>query len=229
LTALVSWDHSLFDKGAVATVYLLNSSNTQNISREQVLESHFADFSYEADNLGDLNFNINKTWLNGSSTLNVTFFLEVESHDHTPENNTIYHGPWIILTDKNATNTTASSDSGSGTSKSKKIGEGVGIPVGLIAFVALAVIAFILWRRHGQNKKGYGASKSLAQGTEGAGAARGHNRQGSFHDEPTRGVELQERNGGDNWGWGSPVGSPTSRQSNAFRDEISRQQTGRAR
>ena len=65
-------------------------------------------------------------------------------------------------------------------------------------------------------------------------ASRGHKRDASFHDEPTRGMELQNRNSGltgeDNWDWGSPVSSPTTvggRNSNAFREEIQRQRSGK--
>lgn len=192
-----------------------------------VFNNYFADLTVFPGELEEILFDLDATWLNGSKSLNVTFFLEVES-TMGPSNDTMYLGPWMVFTNNNAT--LSSSD----TSKSKKIGEGVGIPIGFLAFLAIvAGIAFFLWRKRKLNK-GYGTGKSFPQrtGTNG-GASRGHARQASFHDEPTRGVELQDRNKGltgeDNWGWGSPVSSPTSaRHSNAFRDEISRQQTGKA-
>lgn len=87
---------------------------------------------------------------------------------------------------------------------------------------------------------GYGGGKAArsqrmnAAAAPVAGPTRGHHRRGSsFHDEPTRGVELQDRNGGgDSWDWGSPVSSPTTaggRNSNAFREEMQRQKSGRRR
>ena len=108
-------------------------------------------------------------------------------------------------------------------------------------------------RRIGGSRGGYSSSKSarsqrIAAATAPVtGANRGHHRRDpSFHDEPTRGMELQNRagagaaggaagggSGGDNWDWGSPVSSPTNttitggRDSNAFRDEIQRQRSGK--
>ena len=92
---------------------------------------------------------------------------------------------------------------------------------------------FICFRK--RRAKGYGAGKSLRQRV-GSGTGGGHRRDASFHDEPTTGVELRDRNRGltgetpeDNWDWGSPVSSPTSAGGggNAFRDEIQRQRSGR--
>ena len=115
------------------------------------------------------------------------------------------------------------------------MGEKVGIPVGLV-FLIVAVIAvalFVCFRK--RRSKGYGAGKSLRQRV-GGGASRGHRRDPSFHDEPTTGVELKDRNTRltgespeDNWDWGSPVGSPAHAggAGNAFRDEIQRQRGGR--
>ncbi len=48
----------------------------------------------------------------------------------------------------------------------------------------------------------------------------------SFHDEPTRGVELGRMSKEDDWGWGSPVGSPTAGGGNVFREEVERQKSG---
>ncbi len=74
----------------------------------------------------------------------------------------------------------------------------------------MAVGLFLCCRK--RKGKGYGAGKSLRQRVGGG----GHRRDASFHDEPTGGLELRERNkgltgeeSGDNWDWGSPVGSPT--------------------
>ncbi|KAI4210342.1 MAG: hypothetical protein LQ351_006791 [Letrouitia transgressa] len=98
-----------------------------------------------------------------------------------------------------------------------RVGEKAGIPVGLGIFL-IAVAGLLFWfirRRRGQGKKGYLANRS-ARGVGGGG-------DGGFRDEPTRGMELQDRNGAsreDSWeaGWGD---EGTGR--NQFRDEIERQ------
>lgn len=167
-------------------------------------------------------------WLNTSSPANLTLYLKNSETDGT------LPGPTFTLTDSNSTSNTTHSNS---PEKSKKLGQAVGIPVGLVFLLgAVALVAgFLYMRRH--RGLGYGGGKAARGQRMDAAVApvagRGHRRGESFHDEPTRGVELQERNRGltgeDNWDWGSPVSSPTAGGGggNAFREEVQRQRGGR--
>lgn len=164
-------------------------------------------------------------WLNTSSPANLTLYLKNSETDNA------LPGPTFTLIEGNSTTHSSPSD------KSKKLGQAVGIPVGLVFLIgAVAVIAVFLCMRK-RRGLGYGGGKAARGQRMDAAVApvanRGHRRGESFHDEPTRGVELQERNRGltgeDNWDWGSPVSSPTAggRGSNAFREEVQRQRSGR--
>lgn len=175
--------------------------------------------------------NMTQDWLRGASSANLTLFLVSLDAGNT---STVHSGPVMTLFD-DSTATNSSSASG-GSSASKKLGESVGIPIGLIVFfVAVAGLVFFLVRKR-RSGQGHLHGRSPSQLIGGAGAAgRTHRRNESFHDEPTRGMELQDRNQGltgeDNWDWGSPpLESATSgTRGNAFREEINRQTTGLAR
>lgn len=179
---------------------------------------------------GGIFFNMTSEWLNAKSTINISLGIDSKLESQTSAEGRNLPGPIFVL--MSSKNTTTSSPS----SSSKRLGEKVGIPVGLVVLI-LAVIAIagflFLRKRRGQGYGGSGTRNQRIAKVTTPVAGRGHRRDASFHDEPTRGVELQERNrdmtGEDNWEWGSPVSSPTSgeRGSNAFRDEISRQRGGR--
>lgn len=180
---------------------------------------------------GTVFLNMSSEWLNKGSNTNLTLSLQ---NDQTNGESNSLPGPVITLNGVNITsNTTHSTPSG----KAKKLGEAVGIPMGLVFLVIAGALiaAFICMRK--RRGLGYGGGKAArSQRMEAAVtpvASRGHRRDASFHDEPTCGMELQDRNKGltgeDNWDWGSPVSSPTTggRNSNAFRDEMQRQKSGR--
>ena len=180
---------------------------------------------------GSVFLNMSSAWLKGQSTANLTLALIANQKGKDPRP---FAGPTFTLLSTSSSESSHSAPS-SAPSSSKKLGEKVGLPVGLVFLIiaAIAVALFICFRKRRGN--GYGAGKSLRQRV-GSGTGRGHRRDASFHDEPTTGVELRDRNRGltgeppeDNWDWGSPVSSPTSAGGggNAFRDEIQRQRSGR--
>lgn len=198
--------------------------------------------------LGYLTINTTKQMLNNRTSNNLTLGLIFNDKEYPK----FYPGPVFNLTSDPST----SSNSDSGSSNSKKVGEKVGIPIGTIAFVAIVAIgAFLLFRRYRSRQGGgvggrdYLSGRSHSQRTAsgfgaGAGGTSRHGRSESFHDEPTRGVELQQHNSGvsaltprpgddGNWDWGkesvSGPSSPTGGGTNVFRDELQRQKTiGRA-
>lgn len=111
-------------------------------------------------------------------------------------------------------------------SGAKELGEKAGVPVGLGVFL-IACAAGLFWflRRRRNAKAGYLANRSRPTtrrmtGDDTAG--------GGFRDEPTRGMELQDRGGGvgagrkDSWEAGWETGSSQG-GGNAFRDEVERQ------
>lgn len=158
-----------------------------------------------------------------------------------PDNPAVYEGPNIVLYDPAKSNgtftsiqnaTSRPSSSSSSSSSTKKLGEEVGIPIGLVFFLALlAVAAFLILRRRKAGTAGdylaRGKSRSGGSARAGGGGGGGgglvgphHRRAESFHDEPTMGggVELQSTtrssraysgassvsrlSEGDSWGWG---------------------------
>ena len=225
----MSWDPSLFDDGASNTVLVYHTEATglNSPATADVLAS------LNATNFqGSVFLNMSSAWLNGQPTANLTLILRVSLDDDAP----VFAGPTFTLLSTSSSDSTHSEPSAA-PSSSKKLGEKVGLPVGLLYLIvaAVAVALFVCFRR--RRAKGYGTAKSLSQRV-GSGASRGHRRDPSFHDEPTTGgVELRDRTKGpagesaeDNWDWGSSVGSPTNTgggASNAFRDEIQRQRSGR--
>lgn len=152
---------------------------------------------------GAYNIQLLPDLLRGENGTNFTLFAVDGAH--------IFDGPQFSL----ITNSTAKEHK----KGDDKVGEKAGIPVGLgIFLIAVAGLLFWFIRRRRAGKKGYLANRS-------AGGARGVGRggDGGFRDEPTRGMELQDRNGAsreDSWeaGWGD---EGTGR--NQFRDEIERQ------
>lgn len=225
----MTWDPSLFEDGASNTVqaYNVDASGLNSPATADILAS------LNATNFqGSVFLNMSSVWLNGQPTANLTLSLTVNQEGTDPK---VFAGPTFTLLSTSSSDSTDSEPS-SAPSSSKKLGEKVGLPVGLVFLIvaAIAVALFVCFRK--RRGKGYGTGKSLSQRV-GSGASRGHRRDPSFHDEPTTGVELKDRNkeptgtsSEDNWDWESPVTSPTNAgggASNAFRDEIQRQRSGR--
>lgn len=230
----VTWDPSWFDRGSNITVLVVDLNATQE--SDGVLLNLIIEAGINSSSaLGYTYFNTTSEMLNGSSSARLTLLA------NSSRNNVVvqYGGPIFELLNKTAKgdNSTTSPDN-SGSSLSKKLGEKVGIPIGLIFFlVILAVLAFF-FLRYRRNRSDYATKKSLSERTSNQPtrvAGGGHRRQESFHDEPTSGgVELQSRNRGltgeDTWEWGrdsggSPVSPASPTSGNQFRDELARQKT----
>ncbi|KAL9065646.1 MAG: hypothetical protein Q9161_008090 [Pseudevernia consocians] len=224
----VTWDTSLFEDGANNTVqvYNVDATDLNSPGTADILASLNAT-NFE----GSVFLNMSSAWLSSQPTANLTIALIVDQEGRDPE---IFAGPVFTLLSTSSSDSTHSEPS-SAPSSGKKLGEKVGLPIGLVFLIvaAIAVAFFVCFRK--RRGKGYGTGKSLRQRVSG-GAGRGHRRDPSFHDEPTTGVELKDRNKGltgespeDNWEWGSPVSSPTTAggAGNAFRDEIQRQRSRR--
>ena len=180
--------------------------------------------------------------LNGTDSVSLTLQLvnypnQTEGAETEGNSPRLFSGPQVtlrnVLAPNSTNNATASSDNNGG-SDSKELGQKVGIPIGLIFFLAIiGILAFIVLRRRRGNNGGYLSRKSHSERTGGgaSGLVGPHRRTASFHDEPVRGggVELQERGhqrgasggGSSDWGWGSPRASEGG--GNVFREEVGRQ------
>ncbi|KAG8530910.1 uncharacterized protein KY384_004267 [Bacidia gigantensis] len=229
---IVSWDPLRNEANSSNIVEIYATSFLEETTEGWPLIQHSA--LYRSPNVpnanGETTIETSKAWLNGTKLANLTMRLAVTPPPEkgAPESKL---GPFILLMDTAGSNSTSPSSE----SHNKKLGEKVGIPVGLIlVLIVIAGLAFFFIRRRRRNAD-YLSRKSHTQRTQSGGAGglvgpldRSHRRTESFHDEPTRGVELQERHGdrgGSDWGWGSPT-SPT--RGNVFREEIGRQETGKA-
>ena len=150
----------------------------------------------------------------GSNGTNLTLYLVSNSSDvDSPK---IRDGPVFSLI------TNSTDGQGSHKGGDSKVGEKAGIPVGLGVFlIAVAALIFWFWRKKRGAGKGYLANRSR-RGTR----MTGDTGDGGFRDEPTRGLELQNRNGHgrqDSWEAGWSENPPTEGGRNQFRDEIDRQ------
>ncbi|KAL8683541.1 MAG: hypothetical protein Q9186_000453 [Xanthomendoza sp. 1 TL-2023] len=215
----VSWDPHLFKTNSSNSVKasLVTSSDASGKTNATVIWSHVP----IANEIGQVNdFIIRPEDLQGAknNTL-ITLFIVSESEElESPETKS---GPTLNL----ITNGTDSKNSTSH-GKDSHIGENAGIPVGLGVFlIAAAGLIFWLIRRRKKNSAGYMAKRKGASRMTGDESGTGGGGGGGFRDEPTRGMELQDRQGRgrqDSWeaGWDS-----TSSQGggNTFRDEIDRQ------
>ncbi|KAL9048779.1 MAG: hypothetical protein Q9206_005847 [Seirophora lacunosa] len=203
----VTWDPTLFDPNSTNKVSFKYTNDTD------------ASDTWQQEGLrnerGYVPLKIYPSYLeNRPNNTNVTLFL-------ASGDDQVLIGPIfsIIAPPSNST-----SDEGSG---SKDLGEKAGIPVGLGLFL-IAVAGFVFWflRRRRNKAAGYMGKRStrITGDSEGGGA-------GGFRDEPTRGLELQDRAGHgrqDSWeaGWDSTTSSQAGGGGgggNAFRDEIDRQ------
>ncbi|KAL9135319.1 MAG: hypothetical protein Q9175_003495 [Cornicularia normoerica] len=230
----VTWDPSIFEDGANNTVqvYNVDATGLNSPTTADILAS------LNATNFqGSVFLNMSSLWLGGQPTANLTLSLIVNQISSDPK---IFAGPaFTLLSTSSSDDSTHTAPSSSAPSSGARLGEKVGLPIGLVFLIvaAIAVALFVCFRK--RRGKGYGTGKSLRErvGGSSGGTGRGHRRDASFHDEPTTGgVELKDRDRGltgesaeDNWDWGSPVSSPTNAggASNAFRDEIQRQRSGR--
>ncbi|KAL8956599.1 MAG: hypothetical protein Q9183_006269, partial [Haloplaca sp. 2 TL-2023] len=200
-----TWDPRLFGADSENTVRLFyfNGDNRTQIFYTAPLTND--KFSTE--------ISIAPDFLHGEHT-NLTLYLHAtEPLDDTAPS--VLSGPIFVL-NGNATNNGTSEDGGDG---DKDIGKKAGIPVGLGVFlIAVAGLIFFFLRRRKNKTGGYMSKRSASSRMTGDG--------GGFRDEPTRGLELQDRNGHgrqDSWEAGWDTSSSQGGGGNAFRDEIDRQ------
>jgi len=192
------------------------------------------------NNYGYVTMTMDSAWLQGQPRNNLT--LNIIQLDPTPDHRASSRiGPIVSLINKPVQHYPPSPP----TKPPGKLGLLVGLPVafGFFLFVLLGLLFGM--RKHRKiglgsvmgSRKGYGVGKSRRQRVGNKGAIRlGEREAGApdteFRDEPTRGVELQQRQHAREESLDDLVSSPTEqtdhrRHGNAFRDEISRQRTGR--
>jgi len=192
------------------------------------------------NNYGYVTMTMDSAWLRGQPRNNLTLYII--QLDPTPDQSAhAKQGPIVSLINKPVQHYAPSPP----TKPPGKLGLLVGLPVVLGVFVFVLFGLFIGMRKHRKiglgsvmgSRKGYGVGKSRRQRVGKKGAIRlGEREVGApdtgFRDEPTRGVELQQRQHTREESLDDLVSSPTEqinprRHENAFRDEISRQRTGR--
>ena len=175
-----------------------------------------------SNSVGFVQIKMDEKYLRDGKPTNLTVFI-TSSHEG---NNQTSSGPTIVLVPDKAEDSKPAK-------KVNKVGLGVGIP---FAFGAVAIIglgAFCCIRKRRRASGGYMGNKSRAMPIDDDDFADGGGTRGTgrFRDEPSGGLELQDRStrgrGGED-SLGSLGSTPTEDfggRGNAFRDEISRQRT----
>lgn len=244
---IVVWDPAMYPPTSSNTVYLFSTDYLESLPENDNFTDYLAHALINTHSvparLGRGNFTTTQAMLNGTDSVSLTLRLvnfpnQTEGAEGEGDFPDMLPGPQITLRNvvagNSTNNATASPSSDDGDSNSRELGQKVGIPVGLIFFLAIiGILAFIILRRRRANNGGYLARKSHSERTGGAGGLVGpHRRTASFHDEPVRGggVELHERGhhrgvsggGSNDWGWASPRASEGG-GGNVFREEVGRQ------
>ncbi|KAI4182302.1 MAG: hypothetical protein L6R41_006067 [Letrouitia leprolyta] len=228
----VTWDPHLFPHNSTVKIEVL-PGNTTTTAKNITTETAPLGFSPPlANEKGFWPMTVHDDYLDDNGTKNETsltlFIIANTTTSSSPDTDKdlpiIKSGPVFTLITFNKNTTSHESHKGD-----NKIGEKAGIPVGLgIFLIAAAGLIFWFLRRRRNRQAGYLAKRS---GSLGGGRARrmtGDESSGGFRDEPTRGMELQDRdrNGRqDSWeaGWNDSASSQGGGGNNAFRDEIERQ------
>ncbi|MCJ1362953.1 hypothetical protein MMC16_002059 [Acarospora aff. strigata] len=194
------------------------------------------------NNYGFVTMTMDSAWLQGQKRNNLTLYII--QLDPTPNQRaSTKSGPTISLINKPVEHYPPPP-----TKPPSKLGLQIGLPVGLGLFVFVLFGLFLGMRKHRKiglgsvmgSRKGYGVGKSRRQRVGKKGGIRLDERgvdipDTGFRDEPTRGVELQQRQHAREESLDDLVDSPTEEgfgtdpklHGNAFRDEVSRQKTGR--
>ena len=218
-TYFITWWTGYFDSGTRVSAKLDLSGNvTQNAWHSDDIDK----------NMGFAYLPVDDTMLQGGDTSNLTFSLVANNPDDD-EPARIIPGPTITASKPVATHLPPSPPN-----SINKLGLEVGIPVA-IAVVALIIVG--LWfttRKHRVigignvmgRRKGYGVGKSRRQrvgkhGGVGVAETEFDPSMSSFRDEPREDIEMH----GQYRDADTPRGPGET--GNAFRDEVSRQQTGR--
>ncbi|KAL8835807.1 MAG: hypothetical protein Q9176_006688 [Flavoplaca citrina] len=213
----LTWDPTLFTNESTNNIFLriVTPANSDGVVDSQVIWSHkgvrneegqVSDFLVHQDTFEAEDFGL-------KNNTNVTLFLE-----SNPSDEPVQTGPILtLIVDENY------SKNGTKDGKDSHIGEKAGIPVGLGLFlIAVAGLVFWLLRRRKNKSAGYMAKRKGVSRMTGDETGVG----GGFRDEPTRGMELQDRQGHgrqDSWDAGWDSTSSQGGGGNTFRDEIDRQ------
>jgi hypothetical protein len=234
----VTWDPDAFVINTTIKVFL-NYVDAQG-GGSQVWESNETKNSY-----GYVAVKMDPAWLNGNTQNNLTFYLG--SLDASVDKQMyVQGGPTVSLVNKPALHYLPPPPT-----PIKKTSLTIGLPVA-IGVVALVVIGLYFgMKKHRKiglgnimgRRQGYGVGKSRRQrlnlGRKDGAIRLGEEAStpviGGFRDKPSTSVELHERAHVREESLGSLVSapgddlfiSPVAHQGNAFRDEVSRQQTGR--
>ncbi|KAL8657731.1 MAG: hypothetical protein Q9226_001630 [Calogaya cf. arnoldii] len=210
----LTWDPTLFKQESTNNIFLEivrandDGKNKTTVWKQEGVrneEGKVTNFKVHQDTFENEKFGL-------KNATSLTLFIKSD-----PSDNPVWSGPTLTLVvdPKNANSTKSGKDS--------HIGEKAGIPVGLGVFlIAVAGLVFWFLRRRRNNSAGYLAKRKGASRMTGDESGGG----GGFTDEPTRGMELQDRQGHgrqDSWeaGWDST--SSQGGGGNTFRDEIDRQ------
>ncbi|KAL8626468.1 hypothetical protein Q9189_007836 [Teloschistes chrysophthalmus] len=214
-TYAVTWDPTLFTPNATNQIELKHENNTNGT----MIWSQ----SGVVNEAGSVNLLMHEDYLQSPNRTNLTLFIHSVASGPDAQPLTKSGPVFTLIT--NATLVSQEKAKGK-SSGAKELGEKAGVPVGLGVFL-IACAAGLFWflRRRRNAKAGYLANRSRPTtrrmtGDDTAG--------GGFRDEPTRGMELQDRGGGvgagrkDSWEAGWETGSSQG-GGNAFRDEVERQ------
>ncbi|KAL8710756.1 MAG: hypothetical protein Q9220_004774 [cf. Caloplaca sp. 1 TL-2023] len=209
----VSWDPALFTHNSTNMIELKHATepnSTMIWSQSGVVNE-----------VGQVNLFMHADYLldGNKNNTNLTLFIHSVDAEDVP---TTKSGPvFTLITNSTLLLTNHTSDGNS----SKELGEKAGIPLGLGVFlIAVAGLVFWYFRRRRNNAAGY-MGKRTANSSRMTGDESGTGGRGGFRDEPTRGMELQDRGHGrqDSWEAGWDSASSQGGGGNAFRDEIDRQ------
>ncbi|KAL8867457.1 MAG: hypothetical protein Q9198_008506 [Flavoplaca austrocitrina] len=216
LTNPVTWDPTLFANESTNNILLriVTPADSDGNTESQVIWKHegvrneegqVSDFLVHHDTFDAEEFGL-------KNNTNLTLFIKSE-----PSDQPVWSGPTLtLLVNKNSKN-------GTKDGKDNHIGEKAGIPVGLGVFlIAVAGLVFWFLRRRKNKSAGYMAKRKGGSRMTGDETGVG----GGFRDEPTRGMELQDRQGHgrqDSWDAGWDSTSSQGGGGNTFRDEIDRQ------
>ncbi|KAL8742412.1 MAG: hypothetical protein Q9184_008260, partial [Pyrenodesmia sp. 2 TL-2023] len=211
-----TWDPTLFPYNNTNIVKLMiaNGTNSSQIGGSGGLANERGYWQMEMHEDYITEYHLTKN-------TNLTLFIESKDADGTPSSRSgSESGPVFVFVTNSTSNSTSNSDNGD-----DEIGKKAGIPVGLGVFL-IAVAGFSFWflRRRKRNAAGYMGKRSRSARMTGDESGVGAS---GFRDEPTRGLELQDRAGHgrqDSWeaGWDTSS-SQGGGGGNAFRDEIDRQ------
>ncbi|KAL8992616.1 MAG: hypothetical protein Q9169_006962 [Polycauliona sp. 2 TL-2023] len=215
----LTWDPTLFNSESTVSVRLSpvvsadeeGNTNTTIIWKHQGVRNEVGkvdDFQIHEDDFEAFNLKNNTR---------VTLFISSAPSDKPDViDKPVMSGPtlFVVVSDDYAKN---------GTNSDSHIGEKAGIPVGLGVFlIAVAGLVFWFLRRRRNKSAGYMSKRKGAARMTGDESGVG----GGFTDEPTRGMELQDRQGHgrqDSWDAGWDSTSSQGGGGNTFRDEIDRQ------